>query len=289
MELGRSGRPTMMLMAAAPYRREVRGHRTTPAKFCSSDIGCSASLAQRGSRNDRGSLAPFTLLVVRTRARDAWLAAGEVDVAAVADFFLRGLVGDGARAVGATDDDADGGGAVRREVRGHRTTPAKFCSSDIGCSASLAQRAARNDRQNLAPFTLLVVRTRARDAGRQLVRSTSRPSPISFYAVRWATRSRRSGRPTMMMSASPGGGGGVRAQRGYGVIEQRRPNSAALTLGAWPRSFYDVWSGCSGWLERSAEFGRVNHTCCFTRARRAAGRCRRIFSFDRASRLGGSW
>ena len=51
----------------------------------------------------------------------------------------------------------------RSELRGHRSTPAKFCSSDIGCLVRQfflrcpvgAQRAARNDQQNLAAFTIL--------------------------------------------------------------------------------------------------------------------------------------
>ena len=53
-------------------------------------------------------------------------------------------------------------GGERSELRGHRSTPAKFCSSDSGCLVSFflrcpvgAQRAARNDQQNLAAFTIL--------------------------------------------------------------------------------------------------------------------------------------
>ena len=116
---------------------------------------------------------------------------------------------------------------------------------------------------------------RREPAGRQMVRSTSRPSPSPFYALRIGATMElgRSGRPTMTMSASPGRGGGVRAQRGtYGVIDQRRPNSAAVTWGAWPRSFYDVWSGCSARLGTiSRIWPRYPFSLPSTRAREASG------------------
>ena len=255
-----------------------------------------------------------------------WAADGEVDVAAVGDSFLRQCwIGatTGARAVGPTDDDDVGfawsgrrRASAARYLRGHRSTPAKFCSSDMGRLASLVlrclvgvQRAARNDQQNLAALSILVafnarargergdvdgfVFDRREPAGRQMVRSTSRPSSISFYAVRIGATMElgRSGRPTMTMSASPGRGGGVRAQRGtYGVIDQRRPNSAAVTWGAWPRSFYDVWSGCSARLGTiSRIWPRYPFSLPSTRAREASGAMSTDFSSTGASRLGGRW
>ena len=116
---------------------------------------------------------------------------------------------------------------------------------------------------------------RREPAGRQMVRSTSRPSSSPFYALRIGATMElgRSGRPTMTMSASPGRGGGVRAQRGtYGVFDQRRPNSAAVTWGAWPRSFYDVWSGCSARLGTiSRIWPRYPFSLPSTRAREASG------------------
>ena len=117
MELGRSGRPTMT-MSASPGRRRrasaaryLRGHRSTPAKFCSSDMGRLASLVLRcwsGCSARLGTISriwpryPFSLPSTRAReasgamptdllrpARAAWAADGEVDVAAVGDSFLR--------------------------------------------------------------------------------------------------------------------------------------------------------------------------------------------------------
>jgi hypothetical protein len=66
------------------------------------DHTCCSHARARGERGDAdGPARP---------ARDAWAADGEVDVAAVADSFLRiaDRDDDGARAVGATDDDEVG-------------------------------------------------------------------------------------------------------------------------------------------------------------------------------------
>ena len=147
---------------------------------------------------------------------------------------------DGARAVGPTDDDDVGfawsgrrRASAARYLRGLRSTPAKFCSSDMGPRYPFSLPSTRAREASGAMSTDLF--DRREPAGRQMVRSTSRPSSSPFYALRIGATMElgRSGRPTMTMSASPGRGGGVRAQRGtYGVIDQRRPNSAAVT---WPR------------------------------------------------------
>jgi hypothetical protein len=120
--------------------------------------------------------------------------------------------------------------------------------------------------------------TGASRPGRQMVRSTSRPSPIPFYALRIGATMELgwSRRPTMTHDDDVGFAWSAASAASYGVIDQRQPNSAALTWGAWPRSFYDVWSGCMRGSERSAESGRVIHSRCLQRARvRRAGRCRR--------------
>ena len=116
---------------------------------------------------------------------------------------------------------------------------------------------------------------RREPAGRQMVRSTSRPSSIPFYAC--AGRGDDGARAVGPTDDDDVGvawsGGGVRAQRGtYGVIDQRRPNSAAVTWGAWPRSFYDVWSGCSARLGTiSRIWPRYPFSLPSTRAREASG------------------
>ena len=117
------------------------------------------------------------------------------------------------------------------------------------------QRAARNDQQNLAALSILAsLNARARgergDAdgfffdrreppGRQMVRSTSRPSAIPFYgSLVGADAGARAVGPSD--DDDVGVAWSAAAAATYGAIEQRRPNSAAVTWGAWPRSFYDV-------------------------------------------------
>ena len=55
--------------AAAGERSEVRGHRTTMAKFRSTDMARLASLAQRAALTINGLLAALAILAVFTRAR----------------------------------------------------------------------------------------------------------------------------------------------------------------------------------------------------------------------------
>src|SRR4029077_17063740 len=100
MELGRSARPTMMLMAAAPPSRRTGSstkarpnpqHRKgSPPRSLSDILGWLYPL--RG-----GCRAPRRI----TDRPAGW-------PTSPSSF----LANDGARAVGATDDDADGGGAV---------------------------------------------------------------------------------------------------------------------------------------------------------------------------------
>ena len=74
---------------------------------------------------------------------------------------------DGARAVGATDDDdvgfAGSGRWRRRDLRGRSINDGKFSSTDMVRLASLASGAALNDLRNLAALTMLSVITRARE------------------------------------------------------------------------------------------------------------------------------
>jgi hypothetical protein len=74
-------------------------------------------------------------------------------------------------------------------------------------------------------------------AGRMMVRSPAAPSPVLFSGLLFADSGSgrtmelgRSARPTMMMmSASPGRGGGDGAARPTGSIDQTMANSQALT------------------------------------------------------------
>ncbi len=125
--------------------------------------------------------------------------------------------------------------------------------------------------------------TGASRPGRQMVRSTSRPSPIPFYALRIGATMELgwSRRPTMTHDDDVGFAWSAASAASYGVIDQRQPNSAALTWGAWPRSFYDVWSGCSARLGTiSRIWPRYPFSLPSTRAREASGAMPADF-FDR--------
>ena len=83
-------------------------------------------------------------------------------------------------------------GGERSELRGHRSTPAKFCSSDSGCLVSFfavsdrsAACVARNDQQDLAAFTILAsLHARERAAARRRTCS----SGASRLGGRWCCR-----------------------------------------------------------------------------------------------------
>jgi hypothetical protein len=73
---------------------------------------------------------------------------------------------DGARVIGATDDDDDVGFAWsgrwrRRDLRGRSINDGNFSSTDMVRLASLAPGAALNDQRNLAALTILSVVMRA--------------------------------------------------------------------------------------------------------------------------------
>ena len=95
-------------------------------------------------------------------------------------------------------------GGERSELRGHRSTPAKFCSSDSGCLVSFflrcpvgAQRAARNDQQNLAAFTILAsLHARAKRSSGALPIRTLRLTGASRLGGRWCCRRWSSKRST---------------------------------------------------------------------------------------------
>ena len=120
-----------------------------------------------------------------------------------------------------------------------------------------------------------------------MVRSTSRPSAIPFYgSLVGADAGARAVGPSD--DDDVGGAWSAAAAATYGAIEQRRPNSAAVTWGAWPRSFYDV-AGCTRGSERSANLAALSILVVSTRAREASGAMPTDFSSTGASRLGGRW
>ena len=166
------------------------------------------------------------------------------------------------------------------------------------------QRAARNDQRNLAALSILVAfNARARgergDAdgfffdrreppGRQMVRSTSRPSAIPFYgSLVGADAGARAVGPSD--DDDVGGAWSAAAAATYGAIEQRRPNSAAVTWGAWPRSFYDVVGVQRAARNDQQNLAALSILVAFTRAREASGAMPTDFSSTGASRLGGRW
>ena len=91
----------------------------------------------------------------------------------------------------------------------------------------------------------------------------------------------RLGRATMMMSAAPGRGGGVRAQRDLRGHRTTTAKFCSSDMGRLASLVLRCWSGCSARLGTISRIGRVIHSRCLQRAReRRAGRCRRI-CFDR--------
>ena len=100
-----------------------------------------------------------------------------------------------------------------------------------------------------------------------MVRSTSRPSAIPFYgSLVGADAGARAVGPSD--DDDVGGAWSAAAAATYGAIEQRRPNSAAVTWGLAALSILAVPS---------------------TRAREASGAMPADFSSTGASRLGGRW
>ena len=231
--------------------------------------------------------------------------------------FYGSLVGAdaGARAVGPSDDDDVGGawcGGRRSDLRGHRTTTAKFCSSDMGRLASLVlrclvgvQRAARNDQQNLAALSILAsLNARARgergDAdgfffdrreppGRQMVRSTSRPSAISFYgSLVGADAGARAVGPSDDDDV-----GGAWCGRRRSDLRGHRTTTAKFCssdMGRLASLVLRCWSGCSARLGTiSRIWPRYPFSLVSTRAREASGAMPTDFSSTGASRLGGRW
>ena len=103
-----------------------------------------------------------------------------------------------------------------------------------------------------------------------MVRSTSRPSAIPFYgSLVGADAGARAVGPSD--DDDVGGAWSAAAAATYGAIEQRRPNSAAVTWGAWPRSFYDVVGVQRAARNDQQNLAALSILVAFTRAREASG------------------
>ena len=229
--------------------------------------------------------------------------------------FYGSLVGAdaGARAVGPSDDDDVGGawsaaaaatyGAIeQRRPNSAAVTWGAWPRSFYDVVG--VQRAARNDQQNLAALSILAsLNARARgergDAdgfffdrreppGRQMVRSTSRPSAIPFYgSLVGADAGARAVGPSD--DDDVGGAWSAAAAATYGAIEQRRPNSAAVTWGAWPRSFYDVVGVQRAARNDQQNLAALSILVAFNARARGERGDADGFSSTGASRLGGRW
>ena len=231
----RAGRPTMMPMSGSPgggggaRAQRATGSSTTMAEFCSTVTGRVASPAQRQRLGRSAEFGRVHHSLHRyARARRAATTAVEPPVPAlrdVADFFFAIRFDDGARARGATDDDADVGFAWwgRR-----RSSAASYGVIDndgrilqhchwSGSLARARQRLGRSAEFGRVHHSL----HRYARARRAATTAVEPPVPalldVADFFFGFDDGVARAGRPTMMpMSGSPGGGGGARAQRATG-------------------------------------------------------------------------
>ena len=267
------------LPSAASY-----GVIATDRKICSTDSGgaCSRSrsAAATAALNDHQKLAAYTMIAALTHAREAPpipascatelrradrpARAGAAAVGRRRHFFLADCCSqirgdDGARPIGAIDDDVGGRRLPSAASYGVIATDRKICSTDSGgaCSRSrsAAATAALNDHQKLAAYTMIAALTHAREAP---------PIPASC-----ATELRRADRPARAGAAAVGrrrhffladccsqirGDDGARP---IGAIDddvggRRRPSAASYGVIATDRKICSTDSGGACSRSRSA-------------------------------------